>query len=232
MTWIKVEATTPHKPEIVRIARAVGITRDDAFGKMMRFWIWLDGVSVDGRVDGLVDGDVDDLLSCDGIGAAIASVGWIEFDNDNCRILIPNFERHNGETAKGRALKAIRQQKWRQNRDVDVDAITSTPASTPASTREEKRRIKKPPTPFSVPDSLKHPRFERAWADWQAHRAEIQKPLTPTQAAKQLEQFAEWGAPRAVAAIEHTIAKGWQGIREPERNGQPERPEDVYQRMD
>lgn len=59
----------------------------------------------------------------------------------------------------------------------------------------------------------------KAWDEWQRHRIEIKKPLTPTQAHKQLEQFEAWGAARSIAAIEYTIAKGWQGLREPDHSG-------------
>lgn len=67
-----------------------------------------------------------------------------------------------------------------------------------------------------IPENLDTPKFRQAWSLWQKHRREIKKPLRPTSATKQLEQFAAWGGDRAVAAIDHTIAKGWQGIREPE----------------
>jgi hypothetical protein len=71
-----------------------------------------------------------------------------------------------------------------------------------------------------IPGNLESPQFAEAWTDWKKHRSEIRKPLTPTAAKAQLGQFSEWGRNRAIAAIKHTIAKGWQGIREPEANGQ------------
>jgi len=46
-------------------------------------------------------------------------------------------------------------------------------------------------------------------------------------AEQQLNQFVEWGESRSIAAIRHTVAKGWQGIQEPEhrRNGKIINPE-------
>jgi len=70
--------------------------------------------------------------------------------------------------------------------------------------------------PFSSPDFLK------AWEDWQEHRKEIKKPLKPTQIEKQLEELQAIGEQRAIAMINHTIAKGWQGLREPESNPRSE----------
>jgi hypothetical protein len=63
---------------------------------------------------------------------------------------------------------------------------------------------------------LNSPEFLETWNQWERHRREIKKPLTTLQGQKQLEKFAEWGLKRSVAAINHTIEKGWQGIREPE----------------
>jgi hypothetical protein len=54
-------------------------------------------------------------------------VGWIK--GENGEISFPNFERHNGETAKERALASKRQKKKRSRADRDKSV-----------TREEKRR--------------------------------------------------------------------------------------------
>ena len=59
--------------------------------------------------------------------------------------------------------------------------------------------------------------FRMAWTDWVQHRREKRKPLTPLAVKKQLGELAEWGEARAVAAIEHTIKRGWEGIREDDR---------------
>lgn len=73
-------------------------------------------------------------------------------------------------------------------------------------------RSETPSAPESLPfDSLT---FKDAWADFTQHRKEIRKKLTPTAAKYQLAALQQMGEARAVAAIRHTIAKGWQGIRE------------------
>jgi len=134
--WIKVEKTTPDKPEVLRIARILGIDKDAAFGKLIRIWGWFDGNSVDGHVDGIVDEDIDAIVLLKGFASAMKVVGWIDFNNDAQWVKLLNFDRHNGETAKKRALKNDRQAKWRKNHDENVD----NDASTKTSTREEKRR--------------------------------------------------------------------------------------------
>jgi len=67
---------------------------------------------------------------------------------------------------------------------------------------------------FSLPfDSAE---FAKSWQDWISHRKEIKRPLKPTQLRKQLEELEAIGERRAIAMINHTITKGWQGLREPE----------------
>lgn len=134
--WIKVEITTPDKPELMKAARILGVDRDLVFGKLVRLWGWFDKNSVDGRVDGVVSTDVDRLVDMDGFCEALKSVGWLEYDDDAEIVTLPNFDVHNGETAKQRASRNKRQAKWRENVDGGVDKG----ASTKASTREEKRR--------------------------------------------------------------------------------------------
>jgi len=73
----------------------------------------------------------------------------------------------------------------------------------------------------SFPGSLSSEAFRSAWSTWVKHRSEIRKPLKPTQMAAQLKKLAQMGEARAIAAIEHTVEKGWQGLREPEAGAHP-----------
>ncbi len=179
--WIKVEASTADKPEVLRIARILAIPHDAVFGKLVRLWAWIDTNSVDGVVDGVVDADIDRICRCDGFTAACVTVGWLEYDASMERVSLPNFERHNGETAKQRAMKNRRQAKWRAGVDDPVDAA----ASTEASTREEKRReeVKQEPkkkqprvSAQPAPDDVD----PQTWADWLALRKAKRAPVSET----------------------------------------------------
>ena len=131
--WIKVEHATPDKPEVLRMARELCIDRDGVFGKVMLVWMWFDKNSCNGVVDGAVDADVDAVVRHEGFANLLRSVGWLKTSASGVGLEIPNFDRHNGETAKKRAQSNRRQAKWR---NAHVDGA----ASTTASTREEKRR--------------------------------------------------------------------------------------------
>lgn len=129
------------------MARLLNSNRFEILGRLAIFWGWLDDVSVDGVVDGVVDTDVDDVVSQPGFTAALESVKWAELDRENQRLKIPNFMRHNGATAKKRALRNQRQSNWRRNVDAHVDtcvdADVDAGVSTKASTREEYKKKKK-----------------------------------------------------------------------------------------
>jgi hypothetical protein len=64
--------------------------------------------------------------------------------------------------------------------------------------------------------SLSTEAFLAAWALWNQHRREINKPAyKPTGLNQCLTRLSGWGSERAVAAIEHSIANAYQGIHEP-----------------
>ena len=68
--------------------------------------------------------------------------------------------------------------------------------------------------------------FAEAWHRWTKYRKEIKKPITPTMTESQLKNLAAMGEGRAIAMIENTISKGWQGLREevePQRGNAPRR---------
>ncbi len=59
--------------------------------------------------------------------------------------------------------------------------------------------------------------FKSAWLAWEKHRKENRKKLTPTTRERQLAKCGEWGEARAIAAINHSIDNGYQGLFEPSK---------------
>ena len=72
-----------------------------------------------------------------------------------------------------------------------------------------------PATAVAFPDALDRPDAKAAFGEWQEHRKQLRKPLKPLAHQKLLEQWADKGADRFVAAVNHSIANGWQGLFEP-----------------
>ena len=101
-----------------------------------------------------------------------------------------------------------------------TESARPVPAECLSGALEEKRIEGKevnPPNPLSgeldgFPENLKTAAFMEAWAEWKQHRREKKKPLTATSVKKQLKSLSLVGVERAVAIIDYTIQKGWQGL--------------------
>lgn len=99
--WIKVEHITPDKPEVVKLAGILGIDQDAVVGKLLRLWIWADQQSVSGNAITVTNSFLDRLVFCPGFAAGLVKVGWL--NGREGLLSIPNFDRHNGQSAKNRA---------------------------------------------------------------------------------------------------------------------------------
>ena len=83
-------------------------------------------------------------------------------------------------------------------------------------TRVTKRDRKRDSVTVTVPEPLDTPAFHAAWQSWLDYRKE--RRLKPWVSATIRATFAEmvaWGEPLTLAAIKHSIAKGYQGIYPP-----------------
>ena len=176
--WIKLEHATLDKPEVLELAELLNLSHGDTLLLCLRFWVWLDQQSRDGRLIGrstnISKRAIDTLMHCPGFTNALIHVGWMS--EENTVLTVVNFDNHNGETAKKRALKNKAQANWRAG---NVDAIVDQQRSTKASTREEKRRDKNI-SAFALPDWIP--------ADAWKHFVEMRqkKRNAPTDRAKQL----------------------------------------------
>ena len=95
----------------------------------------------------------------------------------------------------------------------------SSPPETETETETETEKKERGSAPFN-PRLLDLPfgtsEFKESWTSFCAHRSEKRQPLTKTSARALLAKLAKWGELRAIAALDHTVAMGWQGVREPE----------------
>lgn len=129
--WIKLQHVTPDKPEVFRMAIELGVTPEHVLGCLCRLWIWADQQTIDGH-GVCVTGVTLNRITCHGgFSDALKNVGWLSGDELN--FTLPNFERHNGETAKTRALATKRKEKQRH-----ANTVTGvTQKASPEKRREE-----------------------------------------------------------------------------------------------
>jgi len=114
--WIKVEHETIDKPEVLEMAEMLGTSADEVFGKLFRVWCWFDLQSIDGNAGGVTGNAlkrfIDRLVSSQGFAASMEKVGWLTDTG------MPNFNNHNGESAKKRAVTNKRVKRHRNADDV------------------------------------------------------------------------------------------------------------------
>lgn len=106
MAWIKIETGTPDKPELRAAARTCRTTPASAFLAFFRLWSYFDEHSEDGHIAGFAPQDADEIARLPGFGNALGSAGWLVFDNHG--VTIANWDRHNGKSAKRRAIDTER----------------------------------------------------------------------------------------------------------------------------
>lgn len=143
--WLKIEANTPDKPEVIGIADMLGISPPHAFGCLFMVWRWFDQHTTSGNASFVTKVTVDRLSGVTGFADAMVRVGWLLIADDGS-ITLPNFGRHNGETAKQRGLTAKRVANHKSKGNEGSNASSVSEVTDDALPREEKRREEVNPT--------------------------------------------------------------------------------------
>lgn len=136
--WIKMRSDLFTHPKVVRMASALKADTLRTVGGLMSVWCLFDAHSVDGKLDGYNGETLDDQLRWPGFAAAMSAVRWLDVDGES--LVLPEFDTHNGASAKRRAQDADRKRSVRKESATEADK---------KRTREEKRREeeKNPPKP-------------------------------------------------------------------------------------
>ena len=117
--WIKWVKGLTKRTEVVRMASgqmsALIADRRRIAVACMEFWEWADDETTDGVLAGCTPAFVDDLVALPGFYAAMVGVEWITETPQG--IVIKHFERHNGESAKRRAMESDRKRTGRMSAD-------------------------------------------------------------------------------------------------------------------
>lgn len=133
--WIKIEHVMPDKPEVGLLADALGLSHDEVVGKLLRFWIWADQQSRDGRDIPATTSLIDRIVLCETFAENLEKVGWLRRTKKG--FTVPNFARHNGKSAKNRTLTTERKREERSRKRHDGNVTKPGP---------EKRREEKSTT--------------------------------------------------------------------------------------
>ena len=142
--WIKWVKGLEWKSETIAIAAATGLPPIHVAGALMTLWAWADdNCDQDGRDAKASAATIDLRVGIPGFAAAMQAAGWLEECADG-GIAFPRFDRHNGYSAKTRAMAAGRQSSARR-------AKTATPV-----TQEALHPSRKSVTPVTQKCDTRH----------------------------------------------------------------------------
>ena len=133
--WIKVRSNLRTSPKVVIVASRLSVTPITALGAICTAWMLADEHADEhGLLRGIDLNALDGMIGIEGLGEAMAKVGWIEAAEDGVQFI--DYEKHNGSTAKSRAREQQRKQASRSCPNKTGQKTDTT------RTREEKNRIR------------------------------------------------------------------------------------------
>lgn len=219
--WLKFETATLDKPEVWAIAQDLNIDPDAVIGKLLRVWSWFDQQSTIGNAPSVTKALLDRCAGVTGFCDSVIKAGWMI--DDGRFLSLPNFERHNGTTAKTRAQTGKRVKNHRAKDDSQCNA-TSVTKALPEKRREEKINYKDINTlPAKAVSVVKQSNGlallseidnlpEQVAEDFLKVRKAKRSPLTATALAL-IEREAVKAGLTTAQAIAIAAARGWQSFK-------------------
>jgi hypothetical protein len=133
MTWIRVDTTLLRHPKVARFAKSLGMNRHEAVGILIDLWTW--------SVDFTEGGDLsrissDDLMAALGVtqDTALVKFDFIEslvtagfIDREGERIVLHDWDIHQGQLLAQRDANRERQRRHRRKRGGNRYATVTTP---------------------------------------------------------------------------------------------------------
>lgn len=229
MAWIKVDHEFPDKAELAQMAERLGLDHDTVVGKCLRWLIWIDKNSIDGTVS-TTTSHIDRLTACPGFSDALLDCGWLIARSGS--LSVPHFARHNGHSAKARALTSVRVSRSRNATSVTEslpdkskrreemeresararEAILTEPAPDEPGDPMPMPVAMPPPASIELPRQFQTDECREAWREWIAHLREKDPGVTSRTIRSQLNAMAREPPDRFVAGIRRSIEGGWKTL--------------------
>jgi hypothetical protein len=103
--WIKMRVDLYDNNKVWLLSANLGLDEFSVIGRLHRIWSWADKNTKDGTLRA-TEAMIDRLADKEGFAKALMDVGWLKVEGENTTF--PNFDRHNGDSAKKRATEAER----------------------------------------------------------------------------------------------------------------------------
>ena len=202
--WIKMRTSLLTHPKVVRMSSAFGADRIKTVGGIYAVWCLFDMHSEDGQLEGYTAEALDGLVGLTGISAAMASVGWLEITERG--IKTPEFDTHNGQSAKRRATDSERKRNDRKTSATDADKNRTDCG--PEKRREEKKREEIVNKEIQAPEGVS----DQVWQDFKKSRKTMRAAITQS-AIDGIKREADKAGWSLEDALRECCARGWRGFK-------------------
>lgn len=135
--WIKIRADLSEDVDVLRLSDILGTDDPTTVGLLVLFWSWVDRQTTNGEGIKVSRERLDKLVGRHGFSDGMLIIGWLGGECGN--LYVPNFERHNGNSAKARALES----EAKRLRRMSDKLSDTTSAKKPGNVGPEKRREEK-----------------------------------------------------------------------------------------
>lgn len=102
MAWIKVRNDLATDPAVLTVSDLLDISETRVIGCCVALWSYADVHTIDGKCR-ITPRVLDRMVDQPGFAEALAKAGWLAIGDDGM-VSIPKFEKHNGASAKRRAM--------------------------------------------------------------------------------------------------------------------------------
>lgn len=125
--WIKMRSDLSTVEEVVYLSSLLKCDVYAVVGRLHALWAWADRNSLDGSNLRVTFAWIDQYVSQKNFAENLKKVGWLK--GKDGAISLPNFDKHNGETAKKRAetnLRVARHRETEKKRDGNKNVTQNT----------------------------------------------------------------------------------------------------------
>lgn len=122
MSWIKLQTSLPKSAKLLVLAEVLRVKRAEALGLAMEWFCWLDEQCTDGST-GMTPRMVNEVIGHKRFVDGLVAIGWAELDADG-RVCVVDFDAHNGQSAKARAMTARRIAAGRLSKKSNAASVT------------------------------------------------------------------------------------------------------------
>jgi hypothetical protein len=145
--WIKMRTDLAEDPSVIYLSAKLGIDEDTVVGKLHRLWSWADRQTADGNAVGVTLSWIDRYTNQIDFAKTLIETGWLLLNGEV--LSFPNFERHNGKSAK---IRALTKNRVSTKRSKECNAVSVTSAL-PEKRREELNTPLSPPRGFDTSEA-------------------------------------------------------------------------------